>query len=177
MNGEVDKPIGLSPQDEKRMSMLITNKYNGQLKKSVERGIIPMTRDDIRVIFIKTWNAGFTCSYCNRKLNLYAVAGMWNIARATSLDHIKPTRRGGTNDRNNLQIICHQCNMVKNSTDPVQFDIILKALRERGGDIEVWKYLDEQYPIAFGQSLPRFVGRTKTKSSVNQTNLISFGAT
>lgn len=35
--------------------------------------------------------------------------------RSASLDHITPVSKGGTDNRNNLRIACHQCNALRNN--------------------------------------------------------------
>ena len=70
------------------------------------------TADDILAI-IKSQRV--RCAYCRTKLtNSYHV------------DHIMPLSRGGSNGRENLQILCARCNLQKSSRDP------LVHARERG---------------------------------------------
>lgn len=51
------------------------------------------------------------CAYCPKKLSLVK----WHV------DHIQPLSRGGTNYRNNLQILCAPCNQAKYAKDPIDF--------------------------------------------------------
>lgn len=44
-----------------------------------------------------------------------------DVARKYHVDHINPIRRGGTNDRSNIQVLCPLCNLNKNAKDPVEF--------------------------------------------------------
>jgi len=49
-------------------------------------------------IMIDSKNA--SCAYCGSKKNL-------------EIDHIKPVSKGGDNNIENLQILCHKCNRAK----------------------------------------------------------------
>lgn len=51
------------------------------------------------------------CAYCQKKLSQVR----WHV------DHIQPLSRGGTNFRNNLQVLCAPCNQSKYAKDPIDF--------------------------------------------------------
>jgi 5-methylcytosine-specific restriction endonuclease McrA len=51
------------------------------------------------------------CAYCRKKLR----KGKMHV------DHIKALRRGGTNDRRNLQMLCQPCNNRKHAKDPIDY--------------------------------------------------------
>lgn len=51
------------------------------------------------------------CAYCPAHLGLVRV----------NVDHIVPIRRGGTNWRSNIQLLCAPCNQRKNAKDPIDF--------------------------------------------------------
>jgi 5-methylcytosine-specific restriction endonuclease McrA len=59
------------------------------------------------------------CAYCKIE-----VGNTWH------LDHIQPLAKGGSNNRENLQICCPACNMSKGSKDPLEF--AKKFAREQG---------------------------------------------
>lgn len=50
------------------------------------------------------------CAICRTRLQ----------AGATQVDHIKPLSRGGSNGRENLQLLCRPCNQSKGARDPIQ---------------------------------------------------------
>lgn len=53
------------------------------------------------------------CAVCKKHT---VVAG-----KGFHLDHKNPLAKGGTNDRDNLQILCPLCNLAKNARDPIEF--------------------------------------------------------
>jgi 5-methylcytosine-specific restriction enzyme A len=65
-------------------------------KKKVRRGI----DKDIRAHILKRDN--YTCQNCGR-----------TDCCSPHIDHIKPVALGGTNDLENLQVLCANCNLTK----------------------------------------------------------------
>jgi 5-methylcytosine-specific restriction endonuclease McrA len=63
---------------------------------------------------------GETCACCGSPLN-YGL-GKNNVDKldihTPSTDHIRPRSVGGTNDLDNLRIICNRCNLLKNNSTP-----------------------------------------------------------
>lgn len=52
-----------------------------------------------------------TCAYCGRKVP----------ARAFEIDHMMPAYRGGSNDKENLQVLCRPCNTLKGIHTDAEF--------------------------------------------------------
>lgn len=57
------------------------------------------------------------CAYCGKKLN-----------KKYHVDHIEPISKGGSNNRQNLQILCEPCNLKKHAHDPLDFARLLGKL-------------------------------------------------
>lgn len=53
-----------------------------------------------------------------------ALCGASSSERRIEVDHIVPRSRGGTNDINNLQALCDECNRGKSNTDQTDFRAI-----------------------------------------------------
>lgn len=46
----------------------------------------------------------------------------------STLEHLTPLSRGGTNDEHNLAVACHRCNCMKGSKMPLEFFIYLEDI-------------------------------------------------
>ena len=67
-----------------------------------------VTAADIRELLLLQRNK---CAICKTHLS----------ATGYHVDHIKPIARGGTNFRENLQILCPPCNLSKQAKDPIEY--------------------------------------------------------
>lgn len=133
----------------KQVQSKIKTKVYSHNKKSVEIGLLPLELDDMEQVFINATSNGFICPYCERPLDLWAKAGLWEVARAASVDHRIPIRSGkSTNHPMNLLLCCHECNTVKGVTDPVFWNTTVESIKKTYGLKAFWKYLDERYPQA-----------------------------
>ena len=68
---------------------------------------------------------GWLCTYCRREIS---------GPRQASLDHIIPIERGGTSDRDNLQMLCSRCNYSKNDRTHDEYVAILQRSAQRQGE-------------------------------------------
>lgn len=80
-------------------------KANNRAKREKVEG--KFTKEDIEQILKLQKNK---CAYCK-----------CNVSKTRHIDHIMPLSKGGTNWRNNLQILCPKCNLTKNAKDPIKF--------------------------------------------------------
>jgi 5-methylcytosine-specific restriction endonuclease McrA len=76
---------------------------------------------------LEEWEAiiewfGYACVYCESEENI-------------TKDHIIPTSRGGSNDPENLQLLCRSCNSKKNARIEAPIPTVYKPLRENRSDL------------------------------------------
>lgn len=70
------------------------------------------TKQDVLEMLLEQ---GGKCKYCPKRLDKYHV------------DHIRALSRGGSNGRENLQLLCPPCNLKKSNKLPVHFDFVRAA--------------------------------------------------
>lgn len=108
----------------------------------ISRTISPQLRNEILE------RNGFTCQLCgagagdpdpfntNRKVRLH-------------IDHIKPLSQGGTNDRNNLRVLCSACNQGKANIQPpsdTALNIIAKIRKlPKSEQLEIYDILKRKF--------------------------------
>jgi 5-methylcytosine-specific restriction endonuclease McrA len=139
---------------EKRIKLIkhIKTRHNSHKNKALYKFFIdPPLEKDIAILFKESLNNGFCCKYCLTPLNMYATKD--DITAAISLDHVIPLTNGGSNKLQNLQLICHRCNIVKNKTHPDYFDTITIALRDKYGVEGLNNFLNAIYPSLFADQL------------------------
>lgn len=65
------------------------------------------TKEDIQFILEKQKGKCVTCAVC--------------ITTDYSVDHITPLSKGGSNNKDNIQLLCKSCNSSKGNKDPIDF--------------------------------------------------------
>jgi 5-methylcytosine-specific restriction endonuclease McrA len=103
---------------------------------------------DLRVVWAQKnsqkWNVDYdlylakceeNCSCCGSKLDYGLGKNNKNKAdeNTPSTDHIIPRSKGGTDDLDNLWIICNKCNTLKNNAtheDIQRYENIIRVLKE-----------------------------------------------
>mgnify|MGYP003381469537 CR=1 FL=1 len=111
---------------------------------SIERGISPQLRNDILE------RNGFTCQLCGAGPG---DVDPFNPTRKVRLhiDHIIPISQGGTNDRDNLRVLCSACNQgrgnIRTASEGAK-NILARIRREpRSVQREVFEALRRQFNI------------------------------
>ena len=68
---------------------------------------------------------GFVCAYCGQLLLIRD--SLRPFSKSFSLDHKISLFSGGGNDADNIEIICHRCNIIKGTISPSTFTELIKA--------------------------------------------------
>lgn len=92
-----------------------SKKYEVECKATIE---------DLRELIYEAY--GTPCKYCGRLMTI----------RNLVMDHTIPISKGGTSNKENLQIICKPCNTMKGSLEQENFDILLKWLKTIPEELE-----------------------------------------
>jgi 5-methylcytosine-specific restriction endonuclease McrA len=130
-----------------KIKELIDRKEKSANIKASAIGIHPITKEDILSVFIAAWGDGFKCKYSNKPLDIWATNNLESMRTATSLDHIIAISNGGTNAKENLELISHECNIIKGKVREKLFKAAIEGVRREYGDIGVDLYLSDQVTI------------------------------
>lgn len=98
--------------------------------------------------------ASFRCSHC----------GQQEPAIKLSPDHRVPRSRGGTNDDENWQPLCEQCNNLKSSACQGCSQNCMTC---------AWAYPERHKPILISDDNKALIQRAAEKQSVNQSDLVN----
>ena len=79
----------------------------------------PPTRKAIRAVVSEAFDNGMICPICGREM-VYETTG--SNDRMMTLEHIMPLSRGGDQTRNNLIMICRECNCAKGSMTVEEYE-------------------------------------------------------
>lgn len=78
-------------------------------------------RDRMKVAKTERITIAMIDNLCDLQCNKCAVCRTLFINKNWHIDHIYPVSKGGLTEKNNLQLLCPQCNLSKNAKDPIQF--------------------------------------------------------
>ena len=142
---------------------LVKRRHASQLRKNEERGTSSPSYEDIERVVRKSVKNGFQCFYCNKALKLRDEKPYKDVA---SLEHKLPVRLGGTSCLNNLELVCHECNIVKGTLKEATFRSTMKFHMQNG----TWdEYKNEMWNSSMVRMLERGEG-------VIHMNLAKIGA-
>lgn len=68
------------------------------------------------------YDAKFICTYCGFTTIFPSALPDTRAYRTATIDHKVPTAKGGTNDRKNLCLSCHDCNTRKGDMMPEEWE-------------------------------------------------------
>jgi 5-methylcytosine-specific restriction endonuclease McrA len=104
-------------QDEERIKKSIRNKAWKQANRASCTDRQNARHASYRTAFVEEVTLDYLfqrdkglCKLCGDKLNM---ATKWPHAKTATRDHIIPLSKGGTHERNNLQLACAKCNIAK----------------------------------------------------------------
>jgi 5-methylcytosine-specific restriction endonuclease McrA len=126
----------------------INARYNTNKNKALYTYFIdPPLEKDIKKLFYDFLIGDHKCTYCGGLMDIYATRE--NVKSSVSLDHKIPISAKGTNKLDNLQLICHRCNIVKEHTHPDHFATVCKCLINNYGTEGLSNFLDTLYEVMF----------------------------
>lgn len=111
------------------IDMIRFNRRYNSMKIRSDNLNIPMliTKNDLLNILKLSMNDGFKCKYCEKLL--VQISSDPQIKDVYSFDHKIPLTEGGTNDPQNIHVVCHECNIIKGTmTDGTFTDDFIKNL-------------------------------------------------
>jgi 5-methylcytosine-specific restriction endonuclease McrA len=94
-------------------------------KRSLKQNLPMPNYNQVHKKFYQSYLNGFKCDYCKTPLKIKDV---WPFYFVWSLEHKKPIHSGGTNDIENLAIVCHRCNLTKGPMSEETWRAIIQAL-------------------------------------------------
>ena len=86
-------------------------RWDRLLKSSRKHRVPTPDKEALWGKLVRQYEEGFKCSYCNQQMLIKDSA--FPPARSFSIDHKTSLFLGGTNSIDNLEIVCHRCNLIK----------------------------------------------------------------
>jgi len=74
---------------------------------------------------LKRFNNGFECAYCGQELAIKD--SNWPYSHSFSIDHKVSIDIGGNNSIDNLEIVCHRCNIIKGTMTAKSYKKLLET--------------------------------------------------
>lgn len=115
----------ISVSDHHRLQGIARARWKSHKKRCDGLGVEAPDESDILILLIDSFNRGFTCEYCGKKMQFTQPPPARDVA---SLDHVLPLACGGTSRRDNLTICCTECNIVKSTLDGATFKMLVRRM-------------------------------------------------
>ncbi len=108
--------------DDKKLK----TRYSTLVKSSVRYNVEPLKYEDLKQILIKSIDSGFKCVYCKKQLVQSSNDKYYRDVY--SFDHITSFSNGGNNSTENINVCCHECNIIKGTLGKETFIKFFEAL-------------------------------------------------
>ncbi len=95
----------------KHLKQAFEARYRTLVNRSHNLGIIPPDKDQLWKIVLDSWNRGFRCEYCGNKMKIKDDRSQGN--KSFSIEHMLSLFNGGDNQKENLLVVCTECNTRK----------------------------------------------------------------
>jgi hypothetical protein len=122
-------------------------------------GKSPIEYQDLKNILDESIKNGFKCCYCDRNLTQKSIIKYY--PDVYSFDHIISFSNNGDNSPNNICVCCHECNIIKSTTDEKSFKSYIKTLSPE----ERFRFLKS----SFKGRLANKIDRVETINNYNLT--------
>jgi hypothetical protein len=94
-------------------------------RRSLKQGLPMPNYNQVHQLFYQSYSNGFKCDYCGTQLKIKDTPPYYSV---WSLEHKKSLHCGGTNNIQNLAIVCHRCNLTKGPMSEETWRAIIKSL-------------------------------------------------
>lgn len=94
-------------------------------RRSLKQNLPMANYNQVHQLFFQSYLNGFKCDYCKNQLKIKDNPPYYFV---WSLEHKRSLYFGGTNDIENLAIVCHRCNITKGPMLEETWREIIKSL-------------------------------------------------
>lgn len=110
-----------------KLKQAFQTRWRNLLKKSNAKSLRPPNKEELWKKVLKSYASGFKCAYCGRTMRIKDSQSPY--FRSFSIDHKLSLDASGDNSIENLEIVCHRCNIVKGTIKATTFASLLTALK------------------------------------------------
>ena len=114
---------------EKELRDGFERRFRNLINRSKKYGLPIPDKELIWKKVVESYESGFYCEYCREKMEIHSQ--YHDFSHVWSLDHKIPISEGGSNEPDNIAIVCTRCNLVKATLPDYAFKIAVRAMKER----------------------------------------------